>query len=344
MNISITDDIKKCSHLRLRYFISENTEAVELIARLDGRERVVLHHEDIFGNGMLSFYRDSQNEPLSRHILERAYNLIDDFAHGSGSAEQIDELGGEMADAPYFYFLYALMKNQFAEFGTIDTEIVRECVDEFSSMKRKYELYLLRTMFSEVGSEEPSKGASVLQMPGFMIMHVLLEPTFTYNDGSVETVRLISENIFDTWFGEKMPDREIKSYEYVLYPENAGELISYIACEHIKRDVRYKRCKNCGRLFLSPRGSNVDYCSNYIGDTGKTCRQVGAVRVYQSKMKDDPIKLEYTKAYKTHNARIRYGSMTKEEFQHWASFAREMRDKCIMGEITLEEFVGHIKR
>ena len=53
---------------------------------------------------------------------------------------------------------------------------------------------------------------------------------------------------------------------------------------------------------------------------------------------------EYNKAYKTRFARIKYKKITKEEFQAWAEVARAERDKCIAGEIALEQFKAWLGR
>ena len=52
----------------------------------------------------------------------------------------------------------------------------------------------------------------------------------------------------------------------------------------------------------------------------------------------DPAIRAYKRAYKTNYARIAYGLMTKEEFQAWSKQARQMRNKCAAGEISLEDF------
>ena len=43
---------------------------------------------------------------------------------------------------------------------------------------------------------------------------------------------------------------------------------------------------------------------------------------------------------KAHNARIRYGLMTREEFNTWSQEARRKRDDCVAGKLSLEEFVA----
>ena len=59
----------------------------------------------------------------------------------------------------------------------------------------------------------------------------------------------------------------------------------------------------------------------------------------QTQMKN-PATREFTRSYKAHNARIRYGLMTREEFDKWAAEAREKRDACVAGNLSLEDFVA----
>lgn len=71
----------------------------------------------------------------------------------------------------------------------------------------------------------------------------------------------------------------------------------------------------------------------------KTCRQMGAVVQYQSRQEESCHK-EFTRSYKAHNARVRYGTMTKAEFTAWSKEARAKRADCIAGKLPLEEFVA----
>lgn len=104
-----------------------------------------------------------------------------------------------------------------------------------------------------------------------------------------------------------------------------------------------KKCKNCKKYFLVTGNYNTEYC-NYIQDgETKTCREIGAVRKYAEKINDNPILKAYNRAYKTHFARIRYKSMTKEQFSKWADAAKEKKEKALAGEISLDTFEAWLK-
>ena len=111
----------------------------------------------------------------------------------------------------------------------------------------------------------------------------------------------------------------------------------------MRRAIRFKRCQLCGRLFAATDGDRTEYCSREY-EKGKTCRDVGAARVYQKKLLGNPITRAYNRAYKTHNARIRYGTMTREEFNAWTAEAKKHRDACQNGEISLEAFEAWLKK
>lgn len=44
--------------------------------------------------------------------------------------------------------------------------------------------------------------------------------------------------------------------------------------------------------------------------------------------------------YKAHNARVRYGTMTKAEFTAWSKEARAKRADCVAGKLSFEDFVA----
>ncbi len=56
------------------------------------------------------------------------------------------------------------------------------------------------------------------------------------------------------------------------------------------------------------------------------------------KKSDTPALKAYSKAYKKRFAWIKYGKITKEAFYEWSEKAREKRELCLKGNMTLEEF------
>ena len=124
----------------------------------------------------------------------------------------------------------------------------------------------------------------------------------------------------------------------VLYPNTLIDLHKFIIANYLKENIKFKTCKNCNSYFAVLGNSKAEYCNRLMAGSEKTCRQAGSMRIYQSKKLEDPINQAYTRAYKTRNARIRYGSMTRKEFEKWSAEARERRDRCLAGLLDFTEF------
>ena len=105
-----------------------------------------------------------------------------------------------------------------------------------------------------------------------------------------------------------------------------------------------RRCKNCGRLFAVTGHGGTEDCDRPADERGRTCREIGAFRVWEkSKSTDEPFKV-FRREYKKRFAWIKAGRITKDEFYSWSERAREKRDKCDAGRITLEEFEAWLKQ
>ena len=116
-------------------------------------------------------------------------------------------------------------------------------------------------------------------------------------------------------------------------------MISYLVAKYLAYGLRYRTCKYCGKLFGITTDDRPDYCHRKIEGSDKTCREAGPLRLYEQRATKNPVIREYKRSYKAHYARIRYGLMTQEEFSRWAVEAREKRDRCLDGRMSLDGFV-----
>ena len=75
----------------------------------------------------------------------------------------------------------------------------------------------------------------------------------------------------------------------------------------IQNNFTINKCENCGRLFIPTTTSNnpnqkgrndQKYCNNLYLDTGKTCKEIGALNKQKEKIKNSLILKEYTREYK----------------------------------------------
>jgi hypothetical protein len=129
-----------------------------------------------------------------------------------------------------------------------------------------------------------------------------------------------------------------ETFAEVLCPKTVYDLIDYHLRECLKREIKMRVCKNCGRLFAVIGHGGIEYCDRPFDEKGRTCKEIGAFRVWEKSKSDDEVFKVYRREYKKRFAWIRAGKITKDEFYAWSEKAREKKTECESGKITLEEF------
>ncbi len=133
------------------------------------------------------------------------------------------------------------------------------------------------------------------------------------------------------------------TFTEVLYPKDIYDMIDFFLRESVKCEIPMRLFKSYGKYFAVTGYANTEYCDREFQNSGKTCKEFGAVRLLQNKLSTDPVHKAYSRAYKTHFARIKYRKITKEEFTIWSEMARRMRDKTLAGEMSLVDFEQWLK-
>ena len=134
-----------------------------------------------------------------------------------------------------------------------------------------------------------------------------------------------------------------ETFAEILCPETVYDLIDYHLRECLKREIKMRVCKNCGRLFAVTGHGGTEYCDRPFDEKGRTCKEIGAFRVWEKSKSEDELFRIYRREYKKRFAWIRAGKITKDEFYSWSEKAREKRRECENGSITLEEFSQWLK-
>lgn len=131
-------------------------------------------------------------------------------------------------------------------------------------------------------------------------------------------------------------------HTYVL--ETLEDLLKYEVYGMTQAEKRIKRCKNCGRYFVVDKG-NMEYCDRIAAGETKPCSEIGKSRTYEQKIaKGGTAMALYRKAYKTHFARIRSGTMTREQFEAWKDEATDKRQKVESGILDMDEYATWLKK
>ena len=115
----------------------------------------------------------------------------------------------------------------------------------------------------------------------------------------------------------------------------------YIILYHLTfiANTYIKKCKNCGKYFLSNKNNTV-YCDNIFEDN-KTCKQVGSRRAQKKKEDDNPVYQKYRGIYakKAMNARRNSDiDSVQEQYKKWKKETSEFLDDIEKGTKTYGQF------
>lgn len=135
-----------------------------------------------------------------------------------------------------------------------------------------------------------------------------------------------------------------KTFVEVLHPKTIYDLIDFSVRECVKREVKMRVCKNCGRYFTFTGRSSAEYCNRVCDDKGRTCKEMGASLTWTKGRGSDAVFKEYRREYKKRFAWIKAGKILAEDFYAWGEKAREKMSECEDGKLTLEEFSDWLKR
>lgn len=110
----------------------------------------------------------------------------------------------------------------------------------------------------------------------------------------------------------------------------------------IQNDTMIRRCRRCGKYFVV-NNRKVAYCDR-VDMSGVRCSAVGPQQNYQKKLEDDePLKI-YNRAYKTHFARVKKGTMSKDAFRLWYDEAKSKLAEVRKGNLDISDFQTWLKK
>ena len=141
--------------------------------------------------------------------------------------------------------------------------------------------------------------------------------------------------------------------EEVYELENVAEQIFFELFKVIQNNFVINKCENCGRLFIPATTNNnpyqkarndQKYCNNLYLDTGKTCKEIGAIYKRKEKVENSSILKEYNREYKRmHGLHYKHTKEFKEkQFKEWSKKARNLRDNY--SDEELEKFKIELKK
>lgn len=141
---------------------------------------------------------------------------------------------------------------------------------------------------------------------------------------------------------EKIKENNIEVQE-VYELDNTEEQIRFELFKVIENNFIIKQCANCQNLFI-PEKSDKQYCDRLYKDTGKTCKEIGAINKHKEKIANSKIYQEYNREYKRmHGLHYNHLKEFKEkQFKEWSKKAIELRNTYT--DDRLEEFKIELKK
>lgn len=104
-----------------------------------------------------------------------------------------------------------------------------------------------------------------------------------------------------------------------------------------------KKCKNCGKYFLTTN-SSVIYCDNVFEDN-KTCREIGASKVFTKNLEKDEAYNLYRKVYKKKQALAKSkGGSFEIEYNLFKNQGKDKKNAYKLKEISKEEFMKWLNK
>lgn len=110
----------------------------------------------------------------------------------------------------------------------------------------------------------------------------------------------------------------------------------------IRSKTKIRKCKHCGRYFVAAT-RRIIYCDR-VDESGMRCSAVGYQQSFQKRLEEDEPLQVYNRAYKTHHARLRKGTMSKDAFQLWCDTARLKLTDVKNGNLDIVSFRQWLKK
>ena len=292
--------------------------------------------------------------PITIIPLEDSYAIsINNFKAKDGSTFWMEYRFGGIVVALYNCDINYITNRIIATIkqfkGSDIEELIGECFDNMG--KSNNDLIIVTMLFNEIHVELhqwlTSSGDSskvweriVSVLGGYMAFKSLIDKLITnsfreFSDEALFTFQ--KESTFANFYLDKNKTMRVAYTLGTIYPLFALDILKIQ-----EKEVCLKRCQNCGCLFLPTSRTDEIYCDR-IYRNGNTCKQVG----YANKLKSDPFKAEYRKAYKTQHAKMKRNlknipNYKEKYFNPWIDAAKKAMEK-FRSENNIEAFSQWIK-
>ena len=246
-------------------------------------------------------------------------------------------------------------------FKTIKDYLIKDLINQKSDLKERLELiseYSNNSFVRNLSNEErlylyEAKDVFDLHYLNTNPAHALfLDTKFVTKyicnaDITFKEKQLSVEELIDVMHTKNIYVEEV--YEI----NNCEEQIKFELFKVIQNNFVINKCENCGKLFIPITSSNnpnqkgrndQKYCNSLFENTGKTCKEIGALNKQKEKVQNSPILIEYNREYKRMHG-LHYNhqkKFTENKFKECSKKARKLRKNFT--DEQLEEFKIELKK
>ena len=108
----------------------------------------------------------------------------------------------------------------------------------------------------------------------------------------------------------------------------------------LEQDIRFRKCKRCGKYFIMKGNYNTNYCDRIAEGETRNCQDIMALENYKKKTADNAAIKIYNKYYKRYSARVKAHTILEKDFKKWKYEAMTKRNECIDGNLSEEDFIN----
>ena len=168
-----------------------------------------------------------------------------------------------------------------------------------------------------------------------------MEQNIDLLDNTINNIEKIYEDFYKTLDLEDLISIIKKKHlnvEKVYELDNIDDQIKFELLKIIEKNYVINKCENCGKLFIPVTSSknkeqkgrtDQKYCDNIYLDTGKTCKEIGALNKRKEKVENSPILSEYKREYsRMHGLHYNHQKQfTEKKFKDWSKKAKKLTTK-----------------
>lgn len=310
-----------------------------------------------------------KEEQIKMPMLDFEMNEEGDYQYTTKVYEQPSKIGSivldfiqkDIKEMSYFIFRFygfqtlltekerkeilAMNPNEMEELDNKMEKLYSKYQKEFKSFKNQIIDILEYCLFNE---KRELKDLSPLEKLHIFVNTKNIEeyPILKYNEfNKVIKINKDTSKITEKELIRSIKDKDNNRYgiQEIYEIHNFYNLL-FLELYFILQEKTYlKKCKNCGKYFLTTN-SAVIYCDNVFEDN-KTCREIGASKVFTKNLEKDEAYNLYRKVYKKKQALAKSkGGSFEIEYNLFKNQGKDKKNAYKLKEISKEEFMKWLNR